>query len=103
MFNWPCLVFVNNLVASFQTELAINTHTMVADTHTVVADAHTMITDIHRNVLMGQESTSGQDQSVSTNAICQRRDAYHRLGSNQVSDTEYNVVRSLTFLQRASW
>ena len=38
------------LTASFQTELAINTHTMVAD--------------IHRNVVTGEEGVSGQNRSV---------------------------------------
>ena len=39
------------LIASFQTELAINTHMLVAD--------------MHRNALAGQEGTVGRHQPVS--------------------------------------
>ena len=41
----------------FQTELAINTHMVVAGTHTMVAD-------MYRNSLTGQGGTSGQTSSV---------------------------------------
>ena len=45
-----CSIWVHCLLASFQTELIINTNVMVAD--------------IHRNVLAGQEGASGRNDSV---------------------------------------
>ena len=66
MSNRSCWVFVN-LVALFQTELAIDTnivvagtHAVVSDTHTVVGDTHTMVADIHRSVLTGHGDTQAR-------------------------------------------
>ena len=105
------------LSSPFQTELAIDTnmtvvgtHGVVADTHmmvsgtqAVVADAHTMIADIHRNVVTGQEGTSGQNHSVGAIFDSSITKYLHRLDSNQVCGTEYYTLYNLTFSQRLSW
>ena len=53
------------LTIRLQTELAINTHTIVSDVHHGVADTHTMVSDLHRNMLKGREGTDDQHRPVS--------------------------------------
>lgn len=52
-FSWAFL----NLATFSQATVAIDTHMMIADTQELVAN-------IHRNVLLGQESTSGINHLV---------------------------------------
>ena len=87
MYVWSVPLVIRGLADSFQTELAINTHVVVADTQTVVVntqtavvntrtavfdtqavvlDTQTMVTDIHRNFLAGSEGSSNQNDSVGT-------------------------------------
>ena len=63
-----------NSGAPFQTELAIDTNMAVADTHVVVTDTQTMVADIHRSVLMGQEGTSGKNNTVGVTCYPSRTD-----------------------------
>lgn len=72
-----------SLTVFFQTELAINTHTMVAD--------------IHRNVLRSQEDAHSQYHSVSTPRIPQRQSAHSPLGSSQVSGHRRRCQKSRRF------
>ena len=58
------LLGIPKLHTPFQTELAIDTNMVVSDTQVAVADIQTVVADIHRNVLAGQEGTSGQNNSV---------------------------------------
>ena len=73
-----------SLRSFFQTELAINTHVMVAD--------------IHRNTLTHREGPCSQNPSVSVAFIDRQNNADRLLDSNQVSGDERNRVHSLTFL-----
>ena len=50
-----------------QTELAINTYTIVSGTHSVVSDTHTMVSDIHHTVVRGQE---GNEDKLSVSDTC---------------------------------
>ena len=63
-----------SLTAIFQTELAINTHTLVAD--------------IHRNALAGQEGPVGGRLPVRTASCSQKHTADCLLDSSKVSDCE---------------
>jgi hypothetical protein len=54
VFNVRSVIFTwSSLTVRFQTELAMNTHTIVSD--------------IHRNILKSQEGTDGKNQLVSDN------------------------------------
>ena len=73
MYVWSVPLDIRGLADPFQTELAINTHvvvadtkTVVTDTQTVVVDTQTMVADIHRNVLAGSEGSSNQNNLVGT-------------------------------------
>ena len=69
----------------------------------VVTDAYTMIEEIHRSLLVGQGGTSDQNHPVGTTRYYQQQNIYHHLDSSQVSNTEYNYIHGLTFLQYPSW
>jgi len=49
------------LIASFQTELALNTHNVTLNTHGIVSG-------MHQNLLKDREDTDGKDQGVSNTA-----------------------------------
>ena len=68
MFNRSCWALVN-LVALFQTELAIDTNIVVAGTQTVVADTHTMVADIHRSVLTGHGDTQTRSDMLNSTSF----------------------------------
>ena len=68
----------------------IDTNVAVVDTRMVVADTNTMVA--HRSVLAGQE---GKNNSVGTTVVRHQQNSNHRLGSSQVSDTEYFRVYNL--------
>ena len=62
-FNVPCRSLVNS-ASPFQTELAIDTNTRVADAQTVITNIEKKVADIHQSVLTGQGGSSGKDRSV---------------------------------------
>jgi hypothetical protein len=49
----------------YQTELTINTYTIVSDVHHGVANTHVIVSDIHRTMVKSQGGTDGRNLSVS--------------------------------------
>ena len=86
VFNVCSVVVVRlSLTVHVQTELAINTHTMVSE--------------IHHNILKGQEGADDQHQSVSCiGTLFCRQTNNHRccLDSSQVSYLNYRCIQRLT-------
>ena len=89
MFDWFFSEFSNLAYPFFQTQLVLDTHMAVADTKTVAVDTQTMVADIHRKVLMEQEGTSCQNDSVGATCHHRRQTTYHRLDPRKVSGTRY--------------
>ena len=95
------------LIASFQTELAINTHVVlsdtqntvvdthntVVDTHNTVADTRNIVSDIHRAVMKNQEGSNAGNRPVSVHSVSfiveHPTDHHHCLDSDKVCDFNY--------------
>ena len=85
------------LIASFQTELAINTHVVLSDTQNTVVDTcntvnntHHIVSDIHRAVMKNQEESNTRSWPVSihhTSFIVEHpANNRHYLDSDKVCD-----------------
>ena len=80
-----------NLVASFQTELALDTNMAVGDTRAVVGDTHTMVADIHRSVFKGQEVTSNNKNLVGVTCYPSKTDFLPPFRLKKGLDIEYSI------------
>ena len=85
------------LIASFQTELAINTHVVLSDTQNTVVDTrntvnktHHIVSDIHRAVMKNQEGSDARSRPVSIHRtwfiVEHLANNHHYLDSDKVCD-----------------
>jgi hypothetical protein len=100
VFNVSSVVVVRLLLTVHsQTELALNTYTIVSGIDRNIVNTHTIVSDIHYTMVKNQEGVDGKNTSVNPTcySVHHRINTHRCLDSNQVRNLEYQWIQYLTF------